>query len=181
MELIIKLLTKKLTNKAQGFPIQVVLMVILGVVLLGMGLGLFGRIFTGGEDFTQDLSVSLKNNLDENYCQGERTLCAPNIVLRGTDSDISYLNVVNLESIEKTYRVEINLNSGNIEAACGTLRVQPYAEEFTIESGKSSQIPVAFSKVSINSRPCSFTTTAHLKDPVDEVPNSRIPLIIRVE
>ncbi len=177
-------LFKKIQSKsAQSFPIQIVLMVILGVVLLGMGLGLFGRIFLGGEDFTQDLSSSLKNNIDANYCQGEKTLCAPNIVLRGKDSDISALNVVNLESTTKTYRLAINfpITPNQIDASCGVLDVQAYNLDFTIESGKAAQIPIAFSKVNVNSRPCSFTTTAYLTEAGSEVPNSRIPLIIRVE
>lgn len=173
----------KLNKSGQGFPIQMVLMVILGVVLLGMGLALFGKVFNSGDDFTQELSASLKNNIDANYCQGEKTLCAPNIVLRGKDSDFSYLNVVNLEKTTQTYKLEINYPTtpGQIESPCGVLAVQEYDLEFTIESGKASQIPVAFSKVNINSRPCSFTTTAYLTDSGVEVTNSRIPLIVRVE
>ena len=174
----------KANKLAQGFPIQMVLMVILGIVLLGLGLGLFGKIFSQGEDFTGDLSNSLKSNIDSNYCQGEKALCAPTYVLRGKDSDIKYINVVNLDSTQKDYRININYPTtlGELESSCGVLNIQEYGLEFTIESGKTSQIPIAFSKKNVNSRPCSFTTTMELVEVgVGVVANSKIPLIIRIE
>ena len=174
-------------RSAQGFSVQMVLMVILGVVLLGVGLGLFGTIFSQGDDFTQDLSRSLKTNLDSNYCQGDKFLCSPVIVLRGKDSDISFITVVNLYDENSEFNLNVNYvgTKGELESSCGVLKVQEYEQSFNLQSGKSAQIPIAFSKVNINSRPCSFQATVELKEVkggVEEIiKNSKIPLIVRVE
>ncbi|MCH8519847.1 MAG: hypothetical protein LAT82_03785 [Nanoarchaeota archaeon] len=176
--------SKNYNKKAQGFPVQIVMMTILGIVLLSMGFFLTSTIFNSGNEFSADLTNQLRTNIDSRYCDGQNSLCAPPITLRGRDADIAYVNAVNLESTTKTYRLDINSDSqdrSQINASCGVLLFDAYSLEIEIQSSTSAQIPIAFSKGNINTRPCSFTTTMRLLEGGVEVPNSRKPLIIRVE
>ena len=172
-------------KKGQGFPVQIVMMTILGVVLLSMGFFLTSTIFSGGDEFSRDLSNQLRTNIDSRYCDGQNALCAPRIVLRGRDADISHVNVVNLESTTQTYRLGIRSDSSEqdqIESSCGVLLYDAYSLGVEVESSTSAEIPIAFSKRNVNSVPCSFTTTMWLIDSNDEeVQGSRTPLIVRVE
>ena len=173
------------TKKAQGFPVQIVMMTILGIVLLSMGFFLTSTIFSGGDEFSRDLSNQLRTNIDSRYCDGQNALCAPRIVLRGRDADISHVNIVNLESTTQSYRLRVRSDSNSqsqINSTCGVLLFDAYSLEVQVESSTSAEIPIAFSKRNINQRPCSFTTTMWLIDSNGQnVSNSRTPLIIRVE
>lgn len=173
-------------NKSQGFPVQVVFMTILGIVIFTMGLMLFGRIFSGGEEFSDNLGNQLRTNIDENYCTGENYLCAPTFVLRGDDSDVKSINLVNLGESTENFKLIVELDNFDLSSGigekndptCGTLNVQYLTSEFTVESGKSAQIPIAFSKNNVLTRPCSFTTVAYIQGLEDE---SKIPIIVRIE
>lgn len=183
MELKLKLELR--IKKSQGFPVQIVMMTILGIVLLSMGFYLSATIFDSGDEFTADLSNKLRTNIDSRYCDGSSPLCAPRIVIRGEDSDIVTLFAVNLEADTQEYTLKINSHSNNqrtINASCGSLAYDEYSRPIQIESSTSAEIPVAVSKRNVNSLPCSFTTTMWLVDDTGaEVPDSRNPLIIRVE
>ena len=182
MELKLKV---QILKKGQGFPVQMVLYTILGLVLLSMGFFLTGTIFSSGDEFSKDLSNQLRTNINERYCDGSSYLCSPVIVLRGKDSDVSSINAVNLDSTSEVFSLNINSQSSEREqlnASCGTLLFDYYNLSVEIESRTSAQIPVAFSKGNINDRPCSFTTTMYLEDAAGiEVENSRTPLTVRVE
>lgn len=175
-----------LNNKtAQGFPVQIVMMTILGIVLLSMGFYLSASIFDSGSDFTADLSNELRTNIDSRYCDGSSPLCAPRIVIRGEDSDVVTLFAVNLEAATQEYTLKVNSHSSTqkiINASCGTLAYDEYSRPIQIASSTSAEIPMAVSKRNVDSVPCSFTTTMWLEDGSGaEVPDSRTPLIIRVE
>ena len=173
-------------KKSQGFPVQIVMMTILGIVLLSMGFYLSATIFDSGDEFTADLSNQLRTNIDSRYCDGSSPLCAPRIVIRGEDSDVITLFAVNLEADTQEYTLKINSHSSStqktINASCGTLAYDEYSRPIQIESSTSAEIPVAVSKRNVNSVPCSFTTTMWLVDDTGgEVPNSITLLIIRVK
>lgn len=182
--------SNKLKNKrAQGFPVQIVMMTILGIVLLSMGFFLTSTIFDTGNEFSADLTNQLRTNIDSRYCDGQNPLCVPPIVLRGRNADISHVNVVNLESTAQTYRLRINSDSEErdiIESNCGGLLFDAYSLGVEVQSSTSAQIPIAFSKRNVNSVPCVFTTTMYLDKRGEgggweEVPRSRTPLVVRVE
>ncbi|MFT4244820.1 MAG: hypothetical protein ACMXYB_05195 [Candidatus Woesearchaeota archaeon] len=185
MGLINKIFNQITLKKSQGFPVQIVMMTILGVVLLSMGFFLTSTIFSEGDEFSRDLSNQLRTNIDSRYCDGQNALCAPRIVLRGRDADISHVNVVNLESTTQTYRLRVRSDSSSqsqINASCGVLSFDAYGLPIEVESSTSAEIPIAFSKRNINQRPCSFTTTMWLEDSNNqEIQGSRTPLIVRVE
>lgn len=169
---------------AQGFPVQIVMMTILGLVLLSMGFFLTSTIFDSGNEFSADLTNQLRTNIDSRYCDGQNSLCAPPIVLRGRDADVAHVNAVNLEQDVRTYRLHINSHSesrNQINASCGILLFDAYSLDVQIESSTTAQIPIAFSKGNVNSRPCTFTTTMRLLESGNEVPNSRRPLVVRIE
>ncbi|MFP4402045.1 MAG: hypothetical protein ACLFPL_02340 [Candidatus Nanoarchaeia archaeon] len=173
------------SRKGQGFPVQMVLYTILGLVLLSMGFFLTNTIFQSGDDFSQDLSNQLRTNINERYCDGSSYLCSPVITLRGSGSDVSTINAVNLGPENEEFTLHINSHSDSrdqLNSSCGTLLFDYYDLSVEIDSRTSAQIPIAFSKENINQRPCSFTTTMYLENSVgDEVENSRTPLTIRIE
>ena len=179
---------KLITQRAQGFPVQIVMMTILGIVLLSMGFFLTATIFQSGDELSSDLSNQLRTNIDSRYCDGQSPLCAPRIVLRGRDASISHVNAVNLGSSPVEYRLRIQSStqetqgSGTIDASCGTLAYQRFEGNIQIRPSTSAEIPIAFSRRNVNSRPCSFTTSMWLVDSSgQEVLGSRTPLIVRIE
>lgn len=181
---LIKLICQQYNN-AQGFPVQIVMMTILGIVLLSMGFFLTATIFDTGDEISTDLTNQLRTNIDARYCDGQSPLCAPRIVLRGRDASVSHVNAVNLERDDVEYRLRIQSHDDSrdsIQASCGELIFEAYSRPIQISPSTSAQIPIAFSKRNVNQRPCSFTTTMWLVDSSGQnVSGSRTPLVVRIE
>lgn len=183
---LIKLINQQYNN-AQGFPVQIVMMTILGVVLLSMGFFLTATIFDSGDELSRDLGNQLRTNLDARYCDGQSPLCAPRIVLRGRDASIAHVNAVNIGSQDQIYALRVQNHSVTgdsrvIQASCGELIYEEYRTSIQIAPSTSAQIPIIFSKRNVNQRPCSFTTTMWLVDSSGQiVDGSRTPLVVRIE
>lgn len=176
-----------MNTSAQGFPVQIVMMTILGVVLLSMGFFLTATIFNSGDELSTDLSNQLRTNIDTRYCDGQSPLCSPRIVLRGNDASVARVFAVNIGSTTGIYALRIQSHSGagernSIQASCGELFYEAYNRSIEILPSTSAEIPIVFSKRNVNQRPCSFTTTMWLVgNNGQEVTGSRTPLIVRIE
>lgn len=176
-------------TKAQGLPINLVVTLIIGIVIFGLGFGLFSKISSSGQDQIDDLSNKVKTGITSLECDGEDWICAPSYKLKNGDSQTFNIYVSNKGDESAKFKVEFpNLVSitddgkqGISKDGCGSVFLLYPSIEFNVLSGESAQIPFTIKATKVTSTPCSFVTTAKLINLQDARFEQKTSIIIRVE
>lgn len=171
------------SKKAMELPINMIVMMIIGIILFGIGMSLFSKISSSGEDQIQELNSKIKTNIASLECEGEDRICAPNMKLKNGDSEVYEVFISNKGDTNKEFSIRINglVNQELLSTDCGSVKVI-YLEALkqNVLSGKSASMPVKISANKVK-KSCSFTTTIDLIETGKAVPVGKTPLIIRVE
>lgn len=173
-------------KKAMELPINIVVMIIIGIILFGMGLALFGKLTGAGDEQIEDLSRQVKEDLGRLECRGDNWICAPTITMKLGDKQNSYIYVANRDSNRNYFNISIisstmtrtqdnGLTIFEKDDDCGSIAIAQYPGKIGIESGNSAGFPIqVFTSRTIRGG-CSFTLLAKLNN------GERTPLIISVE
>lgn len=171
------------SKKSMELPINMVVMMIIGLILFGIGMSLFFKISNSGEDQIDELNSKIKNNIASLECSGEDYICAPNIQLKKGDSETYEIFVSNKADTNQVYKIQIkNLLDNELTSTdCGSIRIV-YLEALNqnVLSGNSASFPVIISANKVK-KSCSFTTTVELLTQSGISTGHKTPLIIRVE
>lgn len=178
------------SKKAMELPINIVVMIIIGIILFGMGLALFGKLSGAGDEQIEDLSRQVKEDLGRLECRGDNWICAPTMNIKLSDKQSSYIYVANRGSQKHDFSVQITSStmtredeSGKIiftkDDTCGSIVIAPFTGSLTIESGSSAGFPFQVFTSRTIKEACSFTLLASTQDQNGEV--QKTPLIISVE
>lgn len=174
-----------MSNKlAQGLPVNIIVMMIIGIILFGLGLGLFSKIAGSGEETIEDLNDRIKDNINSLECQNTNEwICSPPSDVNNGDRGTFEIFIANKGNLNKKFRVELNLttvgNNRGITNKCGSIIVSYPSKEINILSGTSASIPYAVIASRVSQQDCSFITTATLYDDSNTIV-SKTPIIIRV-
>lgn len=173
-----------ISKKAQGLPVNVVVMLILGIILFGLGFALFTQVSSKGEESINDLSERIKTDIQSLECKGDDWICTPSYTMKNGESKTFEIFVANRDQENSKYRVELNLEEIGAEKgitnSCGNVKVLTPIMETNIKSGNSASFPFLVTANQVSKTPCSFITTAFLYDNAD-VQKGKTPVIIRVE
>lgn len=164
-------------------PINLVVMMIIGIIIFGIGMSLFFKISNSGEDQINELNSKIRTNIASLECSGEDSICAPNLKLRKGDSEVSEIFVSNKEETNGEYSIKITglVNQELNSSGCGSVKVIYLTTlKQNIQSGESASFPVSISANKVI-KSCSFTTVLELYKTGQMAPIGKTPLIIRVE
>lgn len=174
-----------ISKKAMELPINIVVMLIIGILLFGMGIALFSQFIGAGEEQVSELESQVENDLGQLQCDGNDWICAPTVDMGLNDDKTSYVYVVNREDSKQEYSISLSSSSmtKDTEGAkqvfekndeCGSIVVAPYSGEISIESGDTAGFPLQIFSSRVIKESCSFTLLAELNN------GEKTPLIISI-
>jgi len=177
-------------KKSMELPINLVVTLIIGIVIFGLGMGLFSRFSGAGDETIDDLTDRIKNDIASLECDGTDWICSPAYDIGDGEQKDFTIYFSNKDDVTKEFKVEIinkdpdnNLDGskGIWKDACGgVVIIYPINTLISLESGYSGSIPFRVITNRIKKSPCSFVTTARLLSPTGrEI--SKTSLIINVE
>lgn len=176
-----------INKKAMEIGINMVVMVIIGIVIFGLGMGLFGKIAGSSEDQVADLRGQIKSNIASLECDGENWICAPSYKLNSGDSGNFNIFVANKDDQTEDFSISIDgdvVENGNgvkiNKDGCGTIKIVYFEDTIPLESGYSQNFPI---KVYTNEvlKTCSFLTTVTLNSDESTGNGETTILNVRVE
>lgn len=174
-----------MVKKAQGLPINIVVMLIIGILIFGLGLSLFSKMFTAGEDQVGDLSSEIRDDLQGLACKGGEWLCASDVKLRAGEDVSASILITNMGTTAEDFRLEFEGTSttpiDKEKTGCGKIRLYPFTGDHTIQAGKTSSIPVKiFSQNFV--KDCTYIVSVELECTSScEGDGEKTALLVRVE
>jgi len=155
------------TKKAQGLPINIIVMIIIGIVIFGLGISMFFKFSGAGEDRIDDLNNQIRTGISDLECDGGDAICAPSFDLGNGKSGNFELTLSNSGNDNGEFKVEFNgINNNEFEkTGCGTIKVY-YPKDISVEiqSGESAKYPFIVEASRVTKTPCSFILTANMLD-----------------
>ncbi len=170
------------SKKTQGLPVNVVVMLILGIVIFGLGMALFNKISGSAESEIADLNNQIKNDIASLQCQGDKWICSPSNTIKNGGKDTFVVYIANKGDTSNKFSLDFALNSeGRIEKeGCGSILLNYPPIETEIKSGTSASIPYIVRANQVSNTPCNFVTTVTLNSDGDG-DLQKTSIIIRVE
>lgn len=181
-------------TKAQGLPINILVMMIIGIVIFGLGIGLFSKISKSSDSKIDDLKERIQTDISELQCSGEDWICVPSLDVSSSKSKLGYISIGNREDTTK-FKIEIYNSSGTqvtssdagISNTCGKIEVYipDMTNGLTVKAGTSTNVPIEIINKELLKSKCSFTLLLKLEKRDDtggqyqEI--DKTPLIINVE
>jgi hypothetical protein len=186
-------------KKAQGLPINVVIMTIIGIILFGMGLGIFFKFSAAGDKQVTDATKNVETIIGKQMCDNGLRICSPPQKAKLSETVQSKIYVTNYDSTTKTYQIELTgkrtgtsntLAPGDTVSAsegtnCGTIKVvfPSTITKIQITGGDSIAIPLTTITNDVEKELCNFIIIATLYDitttPRKEI--ARTPISLRIE
>jgi len=171
----------------QGLPVNVVVMLILGIILFGLGFSLFSKFSESGEKQISDLSNRVQNDISNLECSSqEGWICSPTFKLQNTKSKIFNIFLTNNGDSSDDFKIDLNLKDfgggvfGLENTNCGSIVINYFSDSVNIKSGASASIPIEVLASRVTKTPCSFVTTTNIKNPTS-LSSKKTSVIIRVE
>ncbi len=173
-------------NRGVSLPINVVVMMIIGILIFGIGLALFSKISTSGNNEIKNLNNRVVNDISSLECTGEDWICSPSFSMNNGQKKIFQIYVSNKANSIKTFSIGLNLTDlGDgkkgitSDNGCGSIVVYYPNIPTKIASGYSASFPFEVIASRVKKTPCSFVTVANLKE--SEETKGKTPVIIRVK
>jgi hypothetical protein len=172
-------------KKAQGLPINIVVMLIIGLLIFSLGMALFFQIFEDSEAQIGDLGDQVNREITGLQCPRDQSLCSPDQEMKNGETETFNLFIANNLDTNEAFRVEIDLveiDTGKfgIENSNGAILIQYFTGEVSVLSGTSASIPFSVQATRVGKTPANFITTAHLLDS-SGTEIGKTPLAIRIE
>jgi hypothetical protein len=176
------------TKLGQGLPVNIIVMLIIGLVIFGLGMGLFTKVFKSGDDQVEDLTGQIRENIAALECEGDEWICMPTSKVRNGKTQTFEAFIANRGEDTDKFGMSINLDeevledSDGITNDCGTIVVK-YLKNFetNVVSGQGTALPITVDAAKVSKTPCSFTKTVTLTKASDSNFEQKTSLIIRVE
>ena len=175
--------------KAQGLPINVVVMMIIGVIIFGIGISLFSQISEESDDYIEELNDQIRSDIANLYCDGSDWICSGSIVMKKEKASFEVFisnhgDAVSDYSITLDGDGAVGANGVKLEkASCGEINLFHPTNSISIESGQSAAFPVIVRDNGVIKRPCSFTVIANLVSSggSSSGDGEKTPITVRVE
>jgi len=156
-------------KKAQGLPVNIIVMLIIGIIIFGLGMGLFSKISGAGEDEIERLNQQVKLGITSLECDGEHWICSPAYDLPNGDSATFSLYVANKGDENNKFQIKFDDapdGKGKVEKdKCGSIDLSYLSSlEVNILSGESAKIPFIVNAKNVKHTPCSFVANVKLLD-----------------
>ena len=151
------------SKRSQELPVNVIVMLILGVIIFSMGIVLFSKFYDKGEDEIGEIKRITRDEFLKLECADDTSyLCIPVVKTKGERKLTVQAYVTNYkEQYERTLKI-----TGGGSASCGagggSAQVRVYDKEFVIKSSESIAIPIHIYDINLKDESCFVTI--ELKD-----------------
>ena len=174
------------SKKGVSLPINMVVMMIIGIIIFALGMSLFSKMMGSGNEQIDDLNNKIVNDIASLECPGDDWICSPSNVMKNGENKVFQIYVANKADTQKTFKidfpnlVDIDGKKGITKTSCGSIIVLYPQIETKIESGNSASFPFKVLATRIKKTPCSFVTSVKLLDHLNnEI--GKTAVIVRVE
>lgn len=177
-----------INKKAQGLPVNVVVMMIIGIIIFGIGMALFTQIYDSSDDQIEDWNNMIKNDINSLECPGDDWICIPNNKMNNGEKKTFQVYIANRGDSNSKFYIDfpsittVNGKPAIEKAGCGSVQLSfpPTQVKIDVDSGNSASIPFIITANRVSNTPCNFLTTAVLKDN-NNIEKGKTTLIVRVE
>lgn len=173
-------------KKAQELSVNLVVTIIIGLIIFGLGMGLFSKISNSGNQEVEKLNEQVKTGIMSLACQGEDWICSPAYDIKNGDGATYTLFIANRGDDRRNFVVDfvgmvnnkLEVNSSN----CGFITIEYLTSlEILVSSGQSAEVPFIVKARNVGKTPCSFIATAVLKDLSGGTFEEKAAVIIKVK
>lgn len=174
------------SKKGMELPINIVVMMIIGIIIFGIGMSLFSKFSQSGDEQIEELNNKIKNNIASLECGGDEWICSASHKMKNGEEKTFEIFIANLGTNQADFKINID---GVTEDAgkkfiektdCGSVVISYPSISISIDSGFSGSIPFKIYATRVTKTPCSFIATAELLDLSNNI-IEKTPVIIRVE
>lgn len=170
-------------KKTQGLPINIIVMMIIGIIIFSMGIGLFSKFYSSGNKQITNLNLKIQTGISKLQCNQNVAICSPSHSIGlGKISDFN-LYTSNLGNTGGIFKIKIDNSTSDLTKSCGVLEIAyPVEITFKISSGESAIFPFRVSSNQVSKGPCTFVTIVTLEknDTTGFVSVGKTPITIRV-
>ena len=182
-------MSNKSIKKSQELPVNIIVMAIIGIIIFGLGIGLFGSISNNSSREVERLNKRISTELDELACRGEDYLCVPQEYrVRRGKSNVFEIFITNKAQSKKTFKLQIgkvtekedpNIEINVEKTGCGEITLLFPKNKNTLElgDGKSAKVPFTVRAKKAKSK-CQFIIPAYLMEGTSQV--GVVPLIVDI-
>lgn len=156
------------SKKAMELPLNIVIMMIIGIVIFGLGMSLFSKISNSGNQQISDLNDKIKADISSIECSGEDWVCFPAAKLRMGKSQLFSAVVSNKDDVKESLKINFpkfgshhsfNLSGNN----CGSIKVYYPSASINVTSSDQASFPVMVYANNVSRSGCSFVTPIEVK------------------
>ncbi len=165
-------------------PVNIVVTIIIGIIIFGLGMGLFSKIYKSSDDEVNELVTRMQASISNLQCSNDdKWICSPANEMKIGDKAYFSLDVTN-KGDTQDFRVEFEgIDSSNnneySKDGCGSIFVYYPPMSQQIMASDSGRFPFSVSSSKVT-EPCSFVLTAKLIGEIDgEI--SRTAVIVKVK
>lgn len=173
-------------KKAQGLPINILVMLIIAIVIFSLGLGLFSKFNNESDKQIEELENKIQTGLSNIECDTAEQICSSTNKIKNGEQKTFLLYLVNIFDEKKNYKVEFLDSNGNflkvLNPSCGEIEINYLSlVNVKIASQSSAKFPFIVKANKVKKTPCSFIATANLIDVTSNQEVSKTAVIVRVE
>lgn len=155
-------------KKAQELPINILVLIIIGIILFGISIAIFHKFSSSSEDRIQQLQGEIRSSMSGLECENDKYICSPTVKLKPGNEITSNIFIANLKDSNKNFELSINGTTGpgsvNItKSGCGKVKIMFPEFDQNIDSGKSAKVPIIVKANRVKDAPCSFVTVAEVE------------------
>ncbi len=174
-----------MNKKAMELPLNMVIMIIIGIIIFGLGMALFNTIASESDEIISDLNKQIKTGISAVECQNNAGwICVPRTSVK-TDKHSSSIYITN-RGEKQSFKISLKqsgnpINTGtSLDADCGKLIIYFPTKEVEVNSGEVMIFPFEISANLVKKTPCNFILTAEALSIQNGVMDTT-PMIISVE
>ena len=178
----------KFKKNSVSLPINVVVMMIIGIVIFALGMSLFSKISSSGNQQIDDLNKKVVNDISSLECSGDDWICSPSNVMKMGENKVFQVYIANKADAQKIFKIGfpnlVDLGDGKngiSKTSCGSVIILYPTIETKVLSGNSASFPFKVISTRVKKK-CSFVTRVNLIDVNDgNKIIGKSAVIIRVE
>ena len=171
-------------KNAQGLPVNIVVMMIIGIIIFGIGFSMFSKFSDKGQEKISDLSNQIKADIANLECNSNEWICSPNNKMKSGETKTFQIFIANNGETSEDFSISLKTDPVDsyfgITNDCGSVIAGIYPDSIKVLSGHSASIPIEIIASRVNKIPCTFVTIATLTSTANG-DGATTSVIIRVE
>jgi hypothetical protein len=168
-------------KKAMELAVNTIVMLIIGLIIFGLGMGLFMKFYSSSDQQVNELNNKIKTNIASLECDENQWVCSPTQNIKSGEIKTYLIYISNLGENKDSFTIKLNGESSNsitIDGKCGPLKISYPNIEIPVKSGYSGEIPIIINSKNLKNEKCTYIVRVELYDSTGLV--GKTPMIVKV-